>query len=132
MSPVFALQGLQKFLEENPAPKASGSFSSELERTRKLIEEATKAVASEPPKPFAPPLLMPGMTVRVINKTDAYFQYTGIVQRVTDGRVGVLFEGGNWDKMVTFDLADLERTKGGPPASNPKSAALELDPAFQK
>ena len=72
------------------------------------------------------------MTVRVVNSKDAYFQYTGIVQRVTDGRVGVLFEGGNWDKMVTFDIADLERTKKGPPGSNPKSASLELDPAYQK
>jgi hypothetical protein len=30
------------------------------------------------------------------------------VQRVSDGKVAVLFEGGNWDKLVTFRLKELE------------------------
>jgi hypothetical protein len=27
---------------------------------------------------------------------------------VSDGKAGVLFEGGNWDKLVTFKLSELE------------------------
>ncbi len=30
------------------------------------------------------------------------------MQRVSDGKAAVLFEGGNWDKLVTFRLAELE------------------------
>eukprot|EP00271_Cylindrocystis_brebissonii_P001038 TRINITY_DN11285_c1_g3_i1.p1 TRINITY_DN11285_c1_g3~~TRINITY_DN11285_c1_g3_i1.p1 ORF type:complete len:226 (-),score=37.19 TRINITY_DN11285_c1_g3_i1:938-1615(-) len=90
----------------------------------KALEKA-KATITGRSGVAAPPLFMPGMTVQVVNQRDAYYQYTGIVQRVTDGRAGVLFEGGNWDKLVTFDLKDLERSAKGPPASNPKSAVLK-------
>jgi hypothetical protein len=31
-----------------------------------------------------------------------------LVQRITDGKVAVLFEGGNWDKLITFNQAELE------------------------
>lgn len=48
--------------------------------------------------------------------------YCGIVQRITDGKAGVLFEGGNWDRLITFRL---ERRGKGPPMKNPKSAVLE-------
>lgn len=106
-------KGVQTFVEKHPPPsKATG-----------LVPRGPGAR----PRPVAPPLLMPGMTVRVTTPGDAYYMYTGIVQRVTDGKVGVLFEGGNWDKLVTFDLEDLERTKKGPPMSNPKSAVLEIE-----
>ncbi len=52
--------------------------------------------------------LFPGTLVRVINAGDTYFGFEGQVQRVTDGRVAVLFEGGNWDKLVSFRLSEVE------------------------
>ncbi|AXY67371.1 photosynthetic/respiratory NAD(P)H-quinone oxidoreductase subunit S [Thermosynechococcus sichuanensis E542] len=52
--------------------------------------------------------ILPGMTVKVTNPNDTYYQFQGIVQRVTDGKVAVLFEGGNWDKLVTFQMNELE------------------------
>ncbi|CAI5478153.1 unnamed protein product [Closterium sp. Yama58-4] len=125
-------KGLAKFLKNNPLPAKYATASSELAKVQQRLSEAAAAIASSVPKPLAPPLLMPGMTVKVINPKDAYYQYSGIVQRLTDGNVAVLFEGGNWDKLVTFRLSELERTKKGPPGSNPKSASLQSDPAFQK
>ena len=119
--PCFAscLQGLRSFLEKFPPP----------EKVSKAVQEARDALlavtVSSTPAMVPPPLLMPGMTVKVTNPRDAYYLYSGIVQRITDGRVGVLFEGGNWDKMVAFDQKDLERTTKGPPGTNPKSAVLE-------
>lgn len=53
-------------------------------------------------------MILPGSIVRVINRDDTYFKFEGIVQRVSDGKAGVLFEGGNWDKIVTFKLSELE------------------------
>lgn len=122
--------GLKKFLVAYPPPKSS-AIPLELQKAREQLAEQAAAAAG-PPTPLPPPLLMPGMTVIVTKSNDTYFQFSGIVQRVTDGKVGVLFEGGNWDKLVTFDLSDVERTKKGPPASNPKSASLELDPFYKK
>ena len=54
------------------------------------------------------PKVLPGSTVRVTNAADTYYQYEGLVQRVTNQRAAVLFEGGNWDKLVTFRLSELE------------------------
>ena len=48
-----------------------------------------------------------GSVVRVTNTNDTYYGVTGLVQRVTDGKAAVLFEGGNWDKIVTFKLTEL-------------------------
>ena len=53
-------------------------------------------------------MILPGAAVRVKNIDDIYYGYQGLVQRVGDGKVAVLFEGGNWDKLVTFKLADIE------------------------
>ncbi|BAZ32601.1 hypothetical protein NIES4074_51070 [Cylindrospermum sp. NIES-4074] len=53
-------------------------------------------------------MILPGATVRIKNPTDTYYRYEGLVQRVSDGKVAVLFEGGNWDKIVTFRLPELE------------------------
>ncbi|MEJ1930284.1 NAD(P)H dehydrogenase subunit NdhS [Nostoc sp. NIES-2111] len=53
-------------------------------------------------------MILPGATVRVTNPNDTYYRYEGLVQRVTDGKVAVLFEGGNWDKLITFRLSELE------------------------
>jgi hypothetical protein len=54
------------------------------------------------------PLLLPGSTVRVTNANDTYYQFEGQVQRITDGRAAVIFGGGNWTKIVTFRLKELE------------------------
>ncbi len=53
-------------------------------------------------------MILPGSAVQVKNSNDTYYGYQGLVQRVTDGKAAVLFEGGNWDKLVTFRLSDIE------------------------
>jgi len=53
-------------------------------------------------------MILPGSAVKVTNARDTYYGYQGLVQRVTDGKAAVLFEGGNWDKLITFRLSDLE------------------------
>lgn len=53
-------------------------------------------------------MILPGSAVRVKNPDDTYYDFQGQVQRLTDGRAAVLFEGGNWDKLVTFRLSELE------------------------
>ncbi len=53
-------------------------------------------------------LILPGTVVKVINPGDTYFGFQGLVQRITDGKAAVLFEGGNWDKLVTFRLSELQ------------------------
>jgi hypothetical protein len=58
-------------------------------------------------------MIFPGSAVRVINPEDTYYAFQGLVQRVTDGKAAVLFEGGNWDKLVTFRLSELEEVETG-------------------
>jgi NAD(P)H dehydrogenase subunit S len=53
-------------------------------------------------------MILPGSIIRVKNINDIYYNFQGFVQRVTDGKAAVIFEGGNWDKMVTFRLSELE------------------------
>ena len=53
-------------------------------------------------------MILPGSTIRVKNSNDIYYGFQGLVQRVTDGKAAIIFEGGNWDKMVTFRLSELE------------------------
>jgi NAD(P)H dehydrogenase subunit S len=53
-------------------------------------------------------MILPGSTIRVKNNNDIYYNFQGLVQRITDGKAAVLFEGGNWDKMVSFRLSELE------------------------
>jgi hypothetical protein len=53
-------------------------------------------------------MILPGSIVRVINPNDTFYRFEGLVQRISDGKAGVLFEGGNWDKLVTFQLSELE------------------------
>ncbi|MFB2837522.1 MULTISPECIES: NAD(P)H dehydrogenase subunit NdhS [Floridanema] len=53
-------------------------------------------------------MFLPGSAVRVKNVNDTYYGFQGLVQRVTDGKAAVLFEGGNWDKLITFRLSELE------------------------
>ncbi|CAN6318925.1 unnamed protein product [Urochloa humidicola] len=108
--------GLKDFVAKNPPPpKKSEAASSQPKATG----------FSAPPRPPELPLFLPGMVVLVKNPNNAYHMYCGIVQRVTDGKVAVLFEGGNWDRLITFNLDELEGREKGPPMVNPKSVVLE-------
>ncbi|XP_077218699.1 NAD(P)H-quinone oxidoreductase subunit S isoform X2 [Tasmannia lanceolata] len=100
-------KGLQKFVEQNPSPKTTSFEDSDTKMGIGFLNSK--------PKPPKLPLLMPGMIVIVKNPRNAYHMYCGIIQRITDGRAGVLFEGGNWDKLITFELTELERRDKGPP-----------------
>ncbi|MCO5553541.1 hypothetical protein L7F22_007063 [Adiantum nelumboides] len=103
-------------------------FVSSVKLAPKPVDWATMQVVQQRPKAPPPPLLMPGMTVIVKNERNRYHMFGGIVQRVTDGKVAVLFEGGNWDKLVTFYIEELERTAKGPPMTHPKSHILVQEP----
>jgi len=52
--------------------------------------------------------ILPGSFVVVKDINSIYRGYKGFVQRVTKNRAAVLFEGGNWDKLITFQLTNLE------------------------
>lgn len=56
-------------------------------------------------------MILPGTAVRVKNSNDIYYGYQGLVQRITDGKAAVLFEGGNWDKLITFNLSELDEVE---------------------
>lgn len=107
-------KGLQKFIQENPPPPKQSSNGT-----------ITDLALTNKPKAPELPLLLPGMIAIVKNENSPYHMYCGIVQRITDGKAGVLFEGGNWDRLITFRLEELERREKGPPMKNPKSAVLE-------
>ena len=49
--------------------------------------------------------ILPGSFV-VVKDTSSI--YKGFVQRLTKKRAAGLFEGGNWDKLITFQLTNLE------------------------
>ena len=51
--------------------------------------------------------ILPGTTVIVNNQESIYNGYTGFVQRISGDKAAVLFEGGNWDKLLTLPLTDL-------------------------
>lgn len=53
-------------------------------------------------------MILPGSAVRVVNANDTYYGFQGLVQRISNGKAAVLFEGGNWDKLITFRLAELD------------------------
>ncbi|KAI3946924.1 hypothetical protein MKW98_003487 [Papaver atlanticum] len=110
-------KGLRSFIEKNPPPP---------KKTRPTSSGgAIQTSSSAKIKPPQLPLLMPGMIAVVKNPKNPFYMYTGIIQRITDGKAGVLFEGGNWDKLMTFQLNELERREKGPPMVNPLSAVLE-------
>ena len=52
--------------------------------------------------------ILPGSIVKVKDENSIYRGYKGFVQRVTRKKAAVLFEGGNWDKLITFPLKHLE------------------------
>ena len=51
--------------------------------------------------------ILPGNTVTVNNPESIYNGYEGFVQRISGDKAAVLFEGGNWDKLLTLPLKDL-------------------------
>ena len=53
--------------------------------------------------------ILPGSTVVVRDGRSIYNGYKGFVQRISGNRAAVLFEGGNWDKLVTVPLLNLEQ-----------------------
>ncbi|KAJ8768589.1 hypothetical protein K2173_022708 [Erythroxylum novogranatense] len=109
-------KGLKKFVGENPPPKKQSVADT---------DSVVVLTASKKPKAPELPLLLPGMIAIVKNPNSPYYMYCGIVQRITDGKAGVLFEGGNWDRLITFRLEELERREKGPPGKNPNSVILE-------
>ena len=52
--------------------------------------------------------ILPGSYVLIKDGNSIYRGYKGFVQRVTKTKAAVLFEGGNWDKLITFQLTNLE------------------------
>jgi hypothetical protein len=53
--------------------------------------------------------ILPGSTVVVRDNHSIYNGYKGFVQRISGVQAAVLFEGGNWDKLVTMPLKTLEQ-----------------------
>jgi hypothetical protein len=53
--------------------------------------------------------ILPGSTVVVHDTRSIYNGYRGFVQRLSGDRAAVLFEGGNWDKLVTMPLSQLQQ-----------------------
>ena len=52
--------------------------------------------------------ILPGSTVVVRDQRSIYDGYRGFVQRISGPQAAVLFEGGNWDKLITVPLTTLE------------------------
>ena len=75
-----------------------------------LLAHAVSVLSESVPAPSEPPgcthLIV--TTVTVADATSIYNGYTGFVQRISGDRAAVLFEGGNWDKLVTMRLKDLQ------------------------
>ncbi len=53
-------------------------------------------------------VILPGSSVVVNDSYSIYNGYQGFVQRISEDKAAVLFEGGNWDKLLTFPITDLE------------------------
>lgn len=54
--------------------------------------------------------ILPGSTVTVNNTKSIYNGYVGFVQRISGDKAAVLFEGGNWDKLLTLPVRDLVKS----------------------
>jgi len=61
--------------------------------------------------PMADLPILPGSTVVVRDNHSIYNGYKGFVQRISGVQAAVLFEGGNWDKLVTRPLKTLEHVR---------------------
>lgn len=58
--------------------------------------------------PSSPSDILPGSTVIVNDICSIYNGYKGFVQRISGDNAAVLFEGGNWDKLVTLPIKNLD------------------------
>ena len=58
--------------------------------------------------------ILPGSTVIVKNQSSIYNGYEGCVQRISGDKVVVLMDQHTpWDKMITFQLKELEEKTTG-------------------
>ena len=58
--------------------------------------------------------ILPGSTVVVTDETSIYRGYVGCVQRISGNAVAVLMDSHTpWDKMITFQLKELEEKTSG-------------------
>ncbi len=53
-------------------------------------------------------VILPGSSVIVNNPSSIYNGYKGFVQRIAENNAAVLFEGGNWDKLLTIPVKELD------------------------
>jgi len=53
-------------------------------------------------------MILPGSTVIVNDSHSIYNGYKGFVQRISQDKAAVLFEGGNWDKLLTIPIKHLQ------------------------
>ena len=61
------------------------------------------------------PMILPGTTVTVIDKTSIYWGYVGFVQRISGNDAAVLFDNYSpWEKMITFPIKSLKEGGIGP------------------
>ena len=59
-------------------------------------------------------MILPGSTVVVKNPSSIYNGYEVCVQRISDDKVAVLMDSHTpWDKMITFQLKELEEKTTG-------------------
>ena len=59
-------------------------------------------------------MILPGSTVIVKNPSSIYNGYVGCVQRVSEDKVAALMDGHTpWDKMITFQMKELEEQTTG-------------------
>ena len=58
---------------------------------------------SSSPKP-----ILPGAIVQVNDPLSIYKGYKGFVQRISGDKAAVVFEGGNWDKLITIPIRHLD------------------------
>ena len=76
-------------------------------RVVRIVDNALESVQPRAMTTTSAPIL-PGSTVTVQDPRSIYNGYTGFVQRISGDQAAVLFEGGNWDKLVTMRLKDLK------------------------
>ncbi len=53
-------------------------------------------------------VILPGSSVMVNNPNSIYNGYKGFVQRISENKAAVFFEGGSWDKLLTIPLNELD------------------------
>ena len=80
----------------SPIPRISGfAFTVKLAPSDNLMLHA--AIYQAPP----------GSIIVVDDSSSIYDGYKGFVQRISGDKAAVLFEGGNWDKLITIPIKYL-------------------------